>query len=278
VSDPGQLALTAWWTAAARAHETRRHDRLFDDPWAALLAGPNMVAQFDHVCADMDSVPADIHAVTTRYFDDFLLRVTAACGVRQVVLVAAGLDARAYRLAWPTGTHVFELDQPRIIDYKNCLLGLSQAIPRCTRVTVAADLGAPWTDSLRQGGFDAGRSSVWVLEGFLYFLSESAVRNILTTVADLAARGSYLAAEFVNGAMLTSAATRHWNERMSAAGAPWLFTSERPEALLAEFGWSAKVVESGEAGTDFGRLPRRVAPRATSGEPRSFLATAGPRV
>ncbi len=243
-----------------------------------MLAGQPSVDEFDRAIKQTGPGTADLHAIMTRFFDDFLLRVTGACGVRQVVLVASGLDARAFRLAWPPDTRLFEIDQPHVIAYKNGRFSLSDAIPRCIRHAVGVDLNEPWAASVCRHGFDPDQRSVWLLEGFVYFLSETAVRNLLEAIAALAAPGSYLGVDMVNGDMLTSPATRHWNERMSAAGAPWLFTSEEPEALLAEFGWSAIVVQLGEAGADFGRSPYPVAPRTTFGVPRSFLVTTHPRL
>jgi methyltransferase (TIGR00027 family) len=90
------LALTAWWSAAARAQETRRSDRLFEDPWAAVLAGQQVVGEFARAIEHTEYRIADLHAVTTRFFDDFLVRITGGCGMRQVVLVASGLDARLF--------------------------------------------------------------------------------------------------------------------------------------------------------------------------------------
>jgi methyltransferase (TIGR00027 family) len=266
--------MTAWWTAAARARESRRPDRLFDDPWAAVLAGRQTVDAFDRTLADLGPGTGDLYAVITRFFDDFLLRATGAGGIGQVVLVAAGLDARAFRLPWPPRTRLFELDQPRVVSYKNCLLSLAGAAPGCVRHAVEVDLGEPWTDALCRAGFDPAERSVWLLEGFLYFLAEPAVRALLETMTGLAAPGSRLGADIVNGAMLTAPSTRHWSDRMAAAGAPWLFTSDEPEAVLADFGWSATVVQPGEDGAGFGRFPDPGAHRSASGVPRSFLVTA----
>jgi methyltransferase (TIGR00027 family) len=179
---------------------------------------------------------------------------------------------------WPSQTRLFEIDQPHVIAYKNGRFSLISAIPRCVRHTVGIDLNEPWTDLLCRTGFDPSQRSVWLLEGFLYFLTELAVRNLLATITDLAAPGSCLGVDLVNGDMLTSPSTRHWNERMSAVGAPWLFTSDKPEALLAEFGWSAIVVQPGENGADFGRFPSPAASRSGLGVPRSFLVTTLPRL
>ena len=103
------LAWTGWWTAAARARESQRSDRLFDDVWAIYLVGLRALDEFNRAMEEHGTEIGDLHAVTTRFFDDFLLRVTGTDEVRQVVLVASGLDTRAFRLPWPPETRLFEL-------------------------------------------------------------------------------------------------------------------------------------------------------------------------
>jgi methyltransferase (TIGR00027 family) len=268
------LAMTAWWTAAARALESRRSDRLFNDPWATILVGQECVDEFDRAITERGTGTGDLHAVITRFFDDLLLRVTYTEAVQQVVLVASGLDTRAFRLLWPPQTRLFELEQPHVIAYKDNKLSLIGATPGCERHAIGVDLKEPWADSLCRAGFHPSQRSVWLLEAFLYFLPEQAVLDLLEVITGLAVPGSWLGLDLVNGDMLTSPSTRHWNERMTAIGVPWLFTSEEPEAILAKFGWSAVVVQPGEQGADFGRFPRPVTTRATPGVPRSFLVTA----
>lgn len=108
LSSSHRLAMTARWTAGARARESQRPDRLFHDPWAEQLAGPEGKAWAEQQSADTSISTI----VRTRFFDDFLLRAIAASSLRQVVLLAAGLDTRAYRLPWPNHTLFFEVDQP----------------------------------------------------------------------------------------------------------------------------------------------------------------------
>jgi methyltransferase (TIGR00027 family) len=270
----GALAMTAWWTAAARASETQRCDRLFSDPWASALVGHQIVEAFDHEIAAGETHAAEIYAVITRFFDDFLLRITGIDTVPQVVLVASGLDTRAFRLPWPHHTRLFELEQLPVIAYKDRQLSLMGATASCERSAVGVDLNEPWADSLCAAGFDPSQRSVWLLEGFLYFLAEPGVFDLLTAVTDLAAPGSWLGLDIVNSDMLTSPSTRHWSERMAAIGAPWLFTSDEPETLLSETGWSVFVVQPGEKGADFGRLLSPVTTHTKPGVPRSFLVTA----
>jgi methyltransferase (TIGR00027 family) len=268
------LAMTAWWTAAARARESQRCDRLFNDPWAPILVGLEGLRGFNRAITASGTGTGDLHSIITRFFDDFLLRITDAEAVRQVVLVASGLDTRAFRLLWPPQTRVFELDQPQVIAYKDSRLSLIGATPSCERRAIGVNLNEPWTDALCGAGFDPSQRSVWLLEGFLYFLAEPAVLHLLAVITGLAGRGSWLGLDVVNGSMLTSFSTRHWNERMAAIGAPWLFTLDDPKAFLAEFGWSALVVQPGEKGAGFGRFPYPVTTAAEPVVPRSFLVTA----
>lgn len=268
------LAVSGWWTAAARAWESQRSDRLFSDLWAAVLVGRQAVDDFDRAIADHGVGTADLHAVITRFFDDFLLRLTGRDGVQQVVLVASGLDTRAFRLAWPPQTRLFEVDQPKVIAYKDTKFSVVGATPNCDRHAVGVNLNEKWTDALCQAGFNPSERSVWVLEGFLYFLTESAVGSLLDAITTLTTSGSSLGLDVVNANMLTCPSTRHWSQRMAAIGAPWLFTPKEPEAILVERGWSAVVVETGEKAADFGRTPYSVTPRTTPGVPRSYLVTA----
>jgi methyltransferase (TIGR00027 family) len=264
--------MTAWWTAAARAIETRRDDRLFDDPWAAVLAGPRRIEEYD-AAVDGGSVH-DLHAVITRYFDEFLLDATASRGLRQVVLVAAGLDARAFRLPWPADVRIVELDQMHVITYKNTILSMSGATPLSLRQAVGVDLAGAWTDHLIAAGFRPDEPSVWLIEESLYFFHERAAHALLHTIEKLAAADSRIGFNIVNREMLTNAQTRHWTARMASAGAAWLYTVDDPERLLADLGWSAAVVEPGVGAADFGRHPYPVRPRSESGTARCFLATA----
>ena len=158
-----QLGSTAYWTAAVRAGESARAGGLFNDPWAAALAGLLGMGWMKE--RTQDSVLAIV--LRTRLFDDFLLKVTTETAIRQVVLMAAGLDTRAYRLAWPEGTRFFELDQPAILEHKHQILQGAGARPLCERRAIPTDLTGPWETAPLAAGFDPGEPSAWLLEGFL---------------------------------------------------------------------------------------------------------------
>jgi methyltransferase (TIGR00027 family) len=269
-----RLAMTAWWTAAARARETRRQDRLFDDEWAAMLAGAQSAEDYDRII-EGDAVD-DLHAVTTRFFDDLVLIATHEHAIRQVVLIACGLDTRAYRLAWPTGTRVFELDQPHVIAYKNCLLTLNGARAACRREPIGVDLNRPFEGHLTGAGFDPSAPTIWVAEQCLYFFERTAAQALLQEITRLSAPGSRLGFDIVNDDMVTSPATRAWADRMAAAGAPWSLTPEDPESLLDDAAWTTTVVEPGSGPADFGRYPYPLTPRSER-QPRLFLVTSSRR-
>jgi len=268
------LAMTAWWTAAARARESERPDRLFHDPWAMVLAGPEGLADFDSSVAAQGNGTLDIQSISTRFFDEFLLNATMARAIEQVVIVAAGLDTRGFRISWPDWTVLFELDQPSVLAYKESKLASVEARASCSRHVVGVDLNGQWIDLLCAEGFDRHRCSAWLLEGVLYFLPERAAITILDAITFLSPPDSRLGFDVVNNAMLTAPETRYWIERMDSIGVPWLFACDKPEVSLANRGWKATVRQPGEGDAYFGRCPYPIAPRSIPGIPRSFLVTA----
>jgi methyltransferase (TIGR00027 family) len=136
--------------------------------------------------------------VRTRFFDDFFLTATRE-GVHQAVILAAGLDARAYRLAWPPGTTVYEIDQPLVIDFKTRTMGELGAAPTADRRAVAVDLRHDWPAALRKAGFDPEQPTAWSAEGLLAFLPPEAQDRLLDNITSLSAPGSRFAAENMGG-------------------------------------------------------------------------------
>ena len=264
------LGATARWTAAVRARESVREDRLFYDPWAAALAGQEGEAWIEGRTAD--SV-API-ALRTRFFDDFLQRMVLQGTIRQVVLMAAGLDTRAFRLSWPAGTRLFELDQAPVLNYKKQILHSAGAQPACERQVIEVDLTAPWQEQLVRAGFDSARSSGWLLEGFLFYLSDESLARILDEVTGLAAPGSWLGFDIINRITLTSPWTRQWIQMQANSGAPWIGSLDDPEGFLAVRGWQASLIQPGEEGASFGRWPYPVIPRTMPDMPRNWYVVA----
>jgi len=133
-----------------------------------------------------------LYGVQTRFFDDFFASAGDA-GIRQAVIVAAGLDSRAYRLKWPDGTTVFEVDLPKVLQFKARVLGEQGAAPKARRIAVAADLRTDWPTPLKAAGFDPQRPSAWSVEGVLPYLTDDAQTTLFTRITELCAPGSRVA-------------------------------------------------------------------------------------
>ncbi|GBG36935.1 class I SAM-dependent methyltransferase [Mycobacterium montefiorense] len=208
------VGATATWVAAARAIASKKPDALIDDPFADPLVRAVGVDFFTGVldgeitdesggiAADADLEAefnlqrmVDMMAVRTRYFDDFFTDATAA-GVRQAVILAAGLDSRAYRLDWPAGTVVYEVDQPTVVEFKSTTLSNLGAEPTAQRRTVAVDLRDDWLNALRRSGFDETKPTAWSAEGLLMYLPPDAQDRLFDAITTLSAPGSWLATEY----------------------------------------------------------------------------------
>jgi methyltransferase (TIGR00027 family) len=264
------LGSTARWTAAVRARESTRADRLFDDPWAASLAGKEG-EEWIEKRSDDSVLPI---VLRTRFFDEFLQRITFQSGIRQVVLMAAGLDTRAFRLTWPEGTRVFELDQPAVLQYKEQVLRAAGAQPACGRQTIEVDLNDPWQGPLVEAGFDPQRPSGWLLEGFLFYLSTEHLARLLDQVDGLAALGSWLGFDVVNSAVLTSPLTRPWVEMQAASGAAWIGTMDDPQGFLASRGWQGTLSQAGQPDAHHGRWAYPVISTTMPDMPHNWFVTA----
>jgi methyltransferase (TIGR00027 family) len=136
----------------------------------------------------------DYQAVRTHYFDEYF-RAAMRTGIRQVVILAAGLDSRAYRLDWPAGTTVFEIDQPKVLEYKTSTLDAHGADPRARRIPVAADLRDDWPVTLKEAGFDPAQPTAWLAEGLLPYLPPDAQDRLFELVTTHSAPGSQIAVE-----------------------------------------------------------------------------------
>ncbi|BBZ31064.1 putative S-adenosyl-L-methionine-dependent methyltransferase [Mycolicibacterium madagascariense] len=205
------VGTTAVMVAAARAGETERDEPLISDPYARVLvanAGTGvweylLDADFVTKVAEADSEAAAIfehmgsyQAVRTHFFDAFFADAAAA-GIRQVVILASGLDSRAYRLQWPAGTTVFEIDQPKVLDYKATTLSEHGVEPSAIRREVPIDLREDWPAALRTAGFDAAQPTAWLAEGLLMYLPADAQDLLFERLTELSAPGSRVAAETV---------------------------------------------------------------------------------
>jgi methyltransferase (TIGR00027 family) len=264
------LASTAYWTASVRAMESQRSDSLFKDPLAGALAGQvgaGWIAQ---------RTPEKVLPIVlrTRYFDDFLERIHHEQGIRHVVLMAAGLDTRAFRLQWAQGVQLFEIDQPAVMQYKQQVLSATKARPACTRFVIEQDLTGPWQEALIVAGFLPNTPSLWLLEGFLFYLPCEQVTAILEDVSALASPGSWIGFDIINDDMLTHPITRAWVDMHAAAGAPWIGTLNDPESFLAGLGWKADLTQAGQPDAHYGRWALPVLPTRMPGMPHNWFVTA----
>ena len=195
---------TALFVATARALEAQKPDPLAIDPFAEVFCravGGDAADVLDGKDPDNQLKTPDwgqhfvnFQAARTRYFDDYFHRAADA-GIRQVVILAAGLDSRAYRLGWPDGTTIFELDRPQVLDFKRAVLAERQAKPNAERREVAIDLREDWPQALRDSGFDVAKPSAWIAEGLLIYLPAAAEEQLFTGIDALAAPGSHAAVE-----------------------------------------------------------------------------------
>jgi methyltransferase (TIGR00027 family) len=200
------VGATATMVAAARALASREENPIIDDPFAAplvravgiefftrLVDGDVVLSDADAEADDTAGVMTDVMAVRTRFFDDFF---TNAAGVGQAVILASGLDSRPYRLPWPAGTVVYEIDQPKVIEFKTAAMAAIGAIPTAERRTVGIDLRHDWPAALRRSGFDETRPTAWSAEGLLAYLPPEAQDRLFDNITALSAPGSQLATEY----------------------------------------------------------------------------------
>ncbi len=200
---------TAVMVAAARAAETDQPDPLIRDPYARLLvtgAGSGIwenmldtslaakVADIDPMIAAIFLYMRNYQAVRTHFFDTYFADATAA-GIHQVVILASGLDSRAYRIEWPAGTRVFEIDQPKVLEYKAQTLAEHGVQPSAQRFEVPVDLRFDWPAALTAAGFDPDQPTAWLAEGLLMYLPAAAQDNLFENIGALSATGSRVAAE-----------------------------------------------------------------------------------
>ncbi len=201
------VGATATMVAAARAMASRAARPLIDDPFAEPLVravGVDLLTRLAAGDLSADELGGDgavgmqrmtdNMAVRTLFFDEFFLAATAS-GISQAVILASGLDSRAYRLAWPAGTTVYEIDQPDVIEFKSRALAALGATPTAFRRAVAVDLREDWPAALLRAGFDPAKPTAWSAEGLLGYLPPEAQDTLLDTVTELSAPGSRLATE-----------------------------------------------------------------------------------
>jgi methyltransferase (TIGR00027 family) len=258
------VGATATSVAASRALASQGPDALIHDPYADALVKAVGVESLIRVAngeANIEDDPmlnrrrmTEQIAVRTRYFDDVFTNA-ARDGVRQAVILASGLDTRAYRMSWPAGSVVFELDQPQVIEFKTRVLADLGVSPTAERRAVAVDLRDDWPAALRENGFDVDAPTAWIAEGLLIYLPPEAQDRLLDNVTALSAPGSRFATEYMAaGTTLPDS----WKDRFKKYSAqigsdidlPALFyDGERNAAgdYLAERGWRISTLNTRES-------------------------------
>jgi methyltransferase (TIGR00027 family) len=273
---PDGVSMTALGVAWVRASESQRPDRLFDDPLAVrflVAAGWNAERSLAELSPDDERTPALLVLaqsviVRTRFLDD-VLTAAWADGSRQVVILGAGLDTRAFRLPWPSGSRCFELDLPPVLDFKEAALAGSGAAPSCERILVGADLLGDWTGPLLAAGYEPAQPTVWIAEGLLIYFTQAQNDEILTDIGRLSNPGDRLAITFsrpASGPPVRSepdAAAVARARAVSGLGllqdpgaviALWRWDGPAdPVAWLAEHGWTAVVFDREERARAYGR-------------------------
>ena len=253
------VGATATMVASGRARATRA--ALIDDRFAEPLVRAVGVDFFTRWAAgelhaadvDVPGAPwgmqrmTDIQAARTRYIDAFFSEAQkdeGTAGIRQVVILASGLDARGYRLPWAPGTTLFEIDQPQVIEFKTATIGALGAQPTADVRAVPIDLRHDWPSALQRAGFDTGRPAAWAAEGLLGFLPADAQDRLLDNITALSADGSRLVAEvFLNSGanqQALNAAVQKWRDNgLDVALDDLGFPGERNDVAtyLAHRGW-----------------------------------------
>ncbi len=264
------VAATGLLVAAMRAEESTRDDALFHDPFAERLAGDEGRRLLAESSAQTLQPSAPI-VVRTRLFDEALLRVHAD-GVAQVVILAAGMDARSYRLPWRDGTTVYEVDQPRVIAIKDERLAGER--PRCRRVAVGVDLADEWPKVVQSQGFDSSLRTVWLIEGLLQYIEASDVDRLFARVDALSAPGSVLLYDVVGKTLLKAPFLASTLEFMQKLGAPWVFGTDTPDALVEHRGWTATVTDMAVPGNRWERWAHPPIPAEVPNAPRGYFIEA----
>jgi methyltransferase (TIGR00027 family) len=264
---------TALLVAAIRAQETQRADALFVDPFAEKLAG-EVGRQTLAGYRSAAPFPVPIIEVRTRFYDEALARAVAA-GIRQIVILAAGMDARAYRIFWPEGTRIFELDQPEMLAEKSSILDAEK--PTCGRLAIAANLAEDFSSQLAQHGFDKAQPTAWLVEGLLQYLDAASVERIFARIHGLSIAGSIALYDIVSQALLDAPALKPALAYFHELGAPWTFGTDDPASLVERFGWHCEVTDSAVLGNALRRWPFPATPPEIKGAPRGYLIEAKKR-
>jgi methyltransferase (TIGR00027 family) len=248
------VGVTALGAAGMRAMEGHHPSPLVRDPYAAAFvsaAAPQLPGRIPVTPEEAAGDPgfpwlgvANYVAVRSRFFDEFFA-AAARAGLWQAVILAAGLDTRAFRLRWMPGATVYEVDAPMVLKFKDSVLAGQGAVARCDRRTVIADLRADWPTALREAGFNPAEPTAWLAEGLFPYLGDSVMSSVLGHVHRLSAPGSRIAADHMPGG--TSAIGGSLGRGVAERGgeellAIWSTDQQHdPASWLLGHGWTAGV-------------------------------------
>lgn len=255
--EPSGVWATAVGVARVRAMETAREQPLFRDPLALAFATaggrdpatPSPPGVDEAARRRWLGVAFSI-VIRTKFLDDLLDRAVES-GVRQVVLLGAGMDSRAFRMDWPAGTRLFEVDTAEPLGFKAAVLRQEHAAPRCERITVPVDLREDWPGALAAAGHDPAQPTVWIAEGLLIYLPEAAVESLLERVGALSAPGSRMGLTLGSRGVVD-----RFREDAASGSAASMWLSEMPEdpvGWLAGLGWEAETFTLRERAAAYGR-------------------------
>ncbi|MFJ2399385.1 MULTISPECIES: SAM-dependent methyltransferase [unclassified Streptomyces] len=271
VSGIDAIGRTAFAVATLRAAEHRTPHSLFTDPYAErFLRAAGDVLGPRHRAQAFVALMRTQAVVRTRFFDDHL-RSAAERGCRQVVLVASGMDSRPWRLEWPAGTTVFDVDQEPVLRFKNTVMEDHAGPDTATRRAVPADLRKGWAARLRSEGFRDDLPTAWLIEGLLYSLDEQACDRLLATVSGLSSPGSTLAFDHFEVGPSLRAATDRISPGLTRL---WQTGPTDPAAWLHRHGWRPDLHELADVAARFGRTPHPAYTPGPQAEGRSWLAAA----
>jgi len=267
------VSLTSKWTAAIRALESEYGDEcLFKDDLARKLAEPEGFELLDRY---KGAGVREFVSIRTRFFDDAVSATVFRNSIQQVVLVAAGMDTRAYRLTWPDGVILYEVDHKGLLVEKNKRLLELRAQPNLPRINVATDLTQPWLGNLEHAGFDSSVGVLWVVEGLLFFLSVDQVSNLLMSLKEFSAPNSHLITDMPSESLLKNPINLTFLSKLCEDGCPWQFGCDNPEQFLYRHGWKVtEIKEPGEIEVGKKRWPYSVQDRSIKGVSRSWLIRA----
>ena len=252
------VGATAVGVAAVRAAETERPDRLFADSLAAGFVRAAELAHLPPRAGGRTHRRASLDAwiiVRTRFLDDLVLDACAR-GCRQVVILGAGLDARAFRLGWPDKPRVFEIDLPQVLEFKEQAVRAEGWRPSCERIIVPVDLSENWSRPLCDAGFDAATPVVWLAEGLLAYLSPQASDSLVIRAAELSVPGSRLGLTLASSRRLRAWRAAHPDGTSEQGDYVALWRSAgpgQPVEWLASHGWRAEVFDMAERAASYGR-------------------------